>query len=136
MRLPVLPLKETVVFPESMTPLAVGQERSIKLIDDVVSGERMLALVTVRNTEADPPGWDDLYSVGTVAVVHKMIKVPDGTLRILVQGLQRVRLVEPQQEEPVPRRRARGAARRRSGLARGRGADTERPAAVRATSSG
>ena len=56
LRLPVLPLKETVVFPESMTPLAVGQERSIKLIDDVVSGERMLALMTVRNTEADPPG--------------------------------------------------------------------------------
>ena len=100
LRLPVLPLKETVVFPESMTPLAVGQERSIKLIDDVVSGERMLALMTVRNTEADPPGWDDLHSVGTVAVVHKMIKVPDGTLRILVQGLQRIRLVEPQQEDP------------------------------------
>ena len=57
LRLPVLPLKETVVFPESMTPLAVGQERSIKLIDDVVSGERMLALFTVRNPEADPPGW-------------------------------------------------------------------------------
>ena len=100
MRLPVLPLKETVVFPESMTPLAVGQERSVKLIDDVVSGERMLALITVRNPEADPPGWDDLYRVGTVAVVHKMIKVPDGTLRILVQGLQRVRLVEPEQEDP------------------------------------
>jgi ATP-dependent Lon protease len=100
LRLPVLPLKETVVFPESMTPLAVGQERSIKLIDNVLSGERMLALMTVRNTEADPPGWNDLYSVGTVAVVHKMIKVPDGTLRILVQGLQRVRLVEPQQEDP------------------------------------
>ena len=100
LRLPVLPLKETVVFPESMTPLAVGQERSVKLIDDVVSGERMLALFTVENEEADPPGWDDLYRVGTVAVVHKMIKVPDGTLRILVQGVQRVRLVEPVQDEP------------------------------------
>ena len=100
LRLPVLPLKETVVFPESMTPLAVGQERSVKLIDDVVSGERMLALFTVKREEADPPGWDDLYRVGTVAVVHKMIKVPDGTLRILVQGVQRVRLVEPVQEEP------------------------------------
>ncbi len=100
LQLPVLPLKETVVFPESMTPLAVGQERSIKLIDDVLSGERMLALMTVRNTEADPPGWDDLYSVGTLAVVHKMIKVPDGTLRILVQGLQRIRLVAPQQDDP------------------------------------
>jgi ATP-dependent Lon protease len=100
LRLPVLPLKETVVFPESMTPLAVGQERSVKLIDDVVSGERMLALFTVENEEADPPGWDDLYRVGTVAVVHKMIKVPDGTLRILVQGVQRVRLVEPVEDEP------------------------------------
>ncbi|HKQ17404.1 MAG TPA: LON peptidase substrate-binding domain-containing protein, partial [Solirubrobacterales bacterium] len=99
-RLPVLPLKETVVFPESMTPLAVGQERSMTLIEDVVSGERMLALVTVRNPDADPPGWDDLYDVGTVAVVHKMIKVPDGTLRILVQGLQRVRIVERVQDEP------------------------------------
>ena len=100
LQLPVLPLKETVVFPESMTPLAVGQERSVKLIDDVVSGERMLALFTVRNAEADPPGWDDLYDVGTVAVVHKMIKVPDGTLRILVQGVQRVRLVELVEDEP------------------------------------
>ena len=94
--LPVLPLKETVVFPESMTPLAIGQERSIQLIDDVVAGDRMLALVTVRNTEAEPPGWDDLYEVGTAAVVHKMIKVPDGTLRILVQG-----------SAPRPARRAR-----------------------------
>jgi ATP-dependent Lon protease len=100
LRLPVLPLKETVVFPESMTPLAVGQERSVTLIDDVVSGERMLALFTVRNAEADPPGWDDIYSVGTVAVVHKMIKVPDGTLRILVQGIQRVRLAQPVEDEP------------------------------------
>jgi len=100
LQLPVLPLKDTVVFPESMTPLAVGQERSVRLIDDVVSGERMLALFTVRNEEADPPGWEDLYPVGTVAIVHKMIKVPDGTLRILVQGLQRVSFVQPVQDEP------------------------------------
>ena len=99
-QLPVLPLKETVVFPESMTPLAVGQERSIKLIDDVVAGERMLALLTVRDTEAEQPGWADVYTVGTVAVVHKLIKVPDGTLRILVQGLQRVRLREPAADDP------------------------------------
>src|SRR3712207_4012573 len=98
--LPVLPLKETVVFPESMTPLAVGQERSIRLIDDVVAGERTLALLTVRNTEVDQPGWDDVHEVGTVAVVHKMIKVPDGTLRILVQGVQRVRLKEALRDEP------------------------------------
>jgi ATP-dependent Lon protease len=99
-RLPVLPLKETVVFPESMTPLAIGQERSIRLIDDVVGGDRLLALVTVRDESVETPGWDDLYEVGTAAVVHKMIRVPDGTLRILVQGLRRVRLERRLLEEP------------------------------------
>ena len=98
--LPVLPLKETVVFPDSVTPLAIGQERSIKLVDDAVAGERSLALVTVRNADADPPGWEDLYDVGTAAVVHKMIRVPDGTLRILVQGLRRVRLEHSVRDEP------------------------------------
>src|SRR3954463_5870243 len=98
--LPVLPLKETVVFPESMTPLAIGQERSIKLIDDVVGGDRLLALVTVRDEEQDTPGWNDLYEVGTAAVVHKMIRVPDGTLRILVQGLRRIKLERRVLDDP------------------------------------
>jgi ATP-dependent Lon protease len=98
--LPVLPLKDTVVFPESVTPLAIGQERSIKLIEDVVSGERVLALVTVKNSETEQPGWDDLYSVGTAAVIHKMIKVPDGTLRILVQGIRRIQLERQVQTDP------------------------------------
>jgi ATP-dependent Lon protease len=98
--LPVLPLKETVVFPDSVTPLAIGQERSVRLIDDVVGGERLLALVTVRDAEIESPLWDDLHTVGTAAVVHKMIRVPDGTLRVLVQGLQRIRLEEPVTDEP------------------------------------
>jgi ATP-dependent Lon protease len=98
--LSVLPLKETVVFPESMTPLAIGQERSIKLIDDVVSGERLLALVTVKNEGAETPAFDDLYDVGTAAIVHKMIRVPDGTLRILVQGVQRIKLEQRITSDP------------------------------------
>ncbi|HZE28457.1 MAG TPA: LON peptidase substrate-binding domain-containing protein, partial [Gaiellaceae bacterium] len=98
--LPVLPLKETVVFPDSMTPLAIGQERSIALVDDVVGGERLLALVTVRDADVEAPGWDDLYEIGTAAVVHKMIRVPDGTLRILVQGLSRIQLEEPVTDDP------------------------------------
>jgi ATP-dependent Lon protease len=98
--LPVLPLKETVVFPQSVSPLAIGQERSVRLVDDVLEGERMLALVTVRDTAAEQPGWNDLYETGTAAVVHKMIRVPDGTLRILVQGAARVRLTQRVQDEP------------------------------------
>ena len=98
--LAVLPLRDTVVFPESMTPLAIGQERSIKLVDDVVGGDRMLALLATRDPENEQPGFKDLYEVGTAAVIHKMIRVPDGTLRILVQGLRRIRLEEPVQVEP------------------------------------
>src|SRR3954447_25663432 len=98
--LPVLPLKETVVFPQSVSPLAIGQERSVKLVDDVVAGERMLALVTVKNPDADLPGWEDLHEIGTAAVVHKMIRVPDGSLRILVQGVGRIRLERRMQEDP------------------------------------
>ena len=90
--LPVLPLKETVVFPQSMSPLAIGQERSVQLIDDVVAGDRLLALITTKDGSVEAPGWDDIYEVGTIALVHKMIKVPDGTLRILVQGIERVHL--------------------------------------------
>jgi len=98
--LPVLPLKDTVVFPQSTTPLAIGQERSVRLIDDVVAGERVLALVTAKDPSVDVPGWDDIYEVGTLAMVHKMIRIPDGTLRILVQGLQRIRLEERVEDDP------------------------------------
>jgi ATP-dependent Lon protease len=99
--LPVLPLKESVVFPEAMTPLAIGQERSMRLVEDVVSGDqRMLALVTVRDPEVEIPGWDDLYEIGTAAVVHKMIRVPDGTLRILVGGIARIKLERHVKAEP------------------------------------
>ena len=98
--LPVLPLKEMVVFPDSATPLAIGQDRSIKLIDDVVARDRLLALVTVKSEEVEQPGWDDLYGVGTAAIVHKLIKVPDGTLRILVQGVERIQLEGRVQDDP------------------------------------
>jgi ATP-dependent Lon protease len=98
--LPVLPLKETVVFPQSMTPLAIGQERSVRLIDDVVAGDRLVALVTARDPSVDTPGWDDVYEIGTASVVHKMIRVPDGTLRILVGGVQRIRITDHVTDDP------------------------------------
>jgi ATP-dependent Lon protease len=98
--LPILPLRETVVFPDSMTPLAIGQERSIRLVDEAVAGDRAIALVTSRSGEEEAQSGDDLYDVGTSAVIHKMIRVPDGTLRILVQGQNRIRLDEVEQTEP------------------------------------
>jgi ATP-dependent Lon protease len=98
--LPVLPLRDTVTFPETLTPLAVGQERSIKLVNDVLGANRMLVMVAARDPEDEEPGPDNLYGVGVVGVVARMIKVPDGTLRILVQGTQRVRLGPYVAEQP------------------------------------
>ena len=92
-QLPVLPLKGTVVFPGAMAPLSIGEERSIRLIDDVVdSTNRMVVLVAARDAEAAEPGPELLHEVGTVAIVQRMLKVPDGTLRILAQGADRVRV--------------------------------------------
>src|SRR6201746_954911 len=98
--LPVLPLRETVTFPETLTPLAVGQERSIKLVDDVLGANRMLAMVAARDPDNEEPGPKDLHEVGVVGVVARMLKVPDGTLRVLVQGTQRVRLGPYVAEQP------------------------------------
>jgi ATP-dependent Lon protease len=98
--LPVLPLKETVVFPDSMVPLAIGEERSIRLVDEAVANDRPIALVTSRDSEQDAHSAEDLYEVGTSAAIHKMIRVPDGTLRILVQGVRRMRLARVVQQEP------------------------------------
>jgi ATP-dependent Lon protease len=98
--LPVLPLREMVTFPDTLTPLAVGQERSIKLVDDVLGGNRMLALVGSRDREDEEPGPDKLYDVGVAGVVARMLKVPDGTIRILVQGTQRIRVEDYVAEEP------------------------------------
>jgi len=98
--LPVLPLKDSVTFPDTLTPLAVGQERLVRLVNDVLGGNRMLVMAASRDAELEEPGPDDLYEVGVVGVVARMMKVPDGTLRILVQGTQRVRLEDFVATEP------------------------------------
>jgi ATP-dependent Lon protease len=98
--LPILPLKDTVTYPDALTPLAVGQPRSTRLVNDVLSGERMLVMVASRDPDVEEPGPDQLYDVGVAGVVARMLKVPDGTMRILVQGTQRVRIGEYVTEEP------------------------------------
>jgi ATP-dependent Lon protease len=98
--LPILPLKDTVVFPESMTPLAIGQERSVQLIDEAVASGRTIALVTQRSPEEEARSEADVHGVGTAAEIQKMIRVPDGTLRVLVQGVRRVKLDRVVQSDP------------------------------------
>jgi ATP-dependent Lon protease len=98
--LPILPLRESVPFPETLTPLAIGQERTVKLVNDVLGGNRTLVMVASRDPEKEEPGPDDLYKVGVAGVVARMIKVPDGTLRILVHGAQRVEIGDYLATEP------------------------------------
>lgn len=90
--LPVLPLRETVTFPDTLTPLAIGQDRSVEMVNDVLAGNRMIAMVTSKDTENENPGPDLLYDVGVVGTIARMMKMPDGTLRVLVQGSQRVKI--------------------------------------------
>ena len=98
--LPILPLRDMVTYPGTLTPLAVGQDRSMRLIDDVLSGDRGLALVASRDPELDEPGPGQLHHVGVAGAVARMLKVPDGTIRILVQGIQRVELGDFVATEP------------------------------------
>jgi ATP-dependent Lon protease len=99
-RVGVLPLRDTVTFPDMLIPLNVGQERSIELINDVLRGDRSIVMVASNNPEAESPGPDELYSVGVLGVVARMIRVPDGTLRVLIQGGQRVRIEKWLAAEP------------------------------------
>ena len=104
-RVGVLPLRDTVTFPDMLIPLNVGQERSIELINDVLRGDRSIAMVASANSEAEAPGPEDLYSVGVLGVVARMIRVPDGTLRVLIQGGQRVRIENWLETSPTSWRR-------------------------------
>jgi len=89
-----------VVYPQTAVPLTVGQPRSIRLVDEVVGGDKLVGLVASTNPELESPGPGDLYRVGTVAIVHRLLRAPDGTIRLLVQGMDRFRLGEFVSEEP------------------------------------
>ena len=90
--LAILPLRGVVVYPLTAIPLTVGQPRSVRLVDDAVGGPRIIGLVTSKDPELETPAPDDLYRVGTAAVVHRLFRAPDGTIRLLVQGLARFTL--------------------------------------------
>jgi ATP-dependent Lon protease len=98
--IPVLPLRDTVTYPDTLTPLAVGQDRSIQLVNDVLTGDRMLVMLGSKDPDLETPGPDQLHTVGVAGVVARMLKVPDGSLRILVQAGQRVKIDEWVGEEP------------------------------------
>src|SRR5262244_2182155 len=101
--LPVLPLRDTVLFPNSFMPLAVAREASVRLVEEASVAGRLIGVFTQREASVEEPMQDDLYPVGTVTHIHKMFKLPDGGLRLIVQGLARVTLDRIVQARPYLR---------------------------------
>ena len=98
--LPVLPLRDAVVLPLTMVPLAVGQPRSVRLVDDVMRGNRLVALVAQPDPKVEASALGDLYRVGTVGMIHQLMRAPDGSIRLMVQGVERIRLLDLVGTEP------------------------------------
>src|SRR6266513_6446068 len=107
--LPVLPLRDTVLFPNSFMPLAVARESSVRLIDDAIANGKMIAVFTQRDPSVEEPKREDLFPVGTATHIHKMFKLPDGSLRLIVQGLARLSLGEIVSTHPYLRARVNAA---------------------------
>jgi ATP-dependent Lon protease len=101
--MPVLPLRDTVLFPNSFMPLAVARAASVRLIDEATTAGRMIGVFTQREATVEEPNQEDLYAIGTATHIHKMFKLPDGSLRLIVQGLARVRLDRIVQTRPYLR---------------------------------
>lgn len=99
--IPILPLRGVVVYPQTAVPLTIGQPRSIKLVDEVSgTSDKLIGLLAARNPEIEEPGPADLYSIGTIATIHRLFRAPDGTIRLLVQGLMRFQVLEVVETEP------------------------------------
>lgn len=98
--IPILPLRGVVVYPQTAIPLTVGQPRSIKLVDDVVNQDRLVGLVMAKDPELETPGPDEIYTIGTLASIHRLFRAPDGTIRLLVQGISRIEVDEYTETEP------------------------------------
>src|SRR6187397_2965595 len=90
--LPLLPLRDIVIYPFMIVPLFVSREKSIRAVDEALGEHRMIVLVSQKDLDKEEPMADDLYAVGTAAVIMRMLKLPDGRIRILVQGLSRAHI--------------------------------------------
>ena len=102
-QLPILPLRGLVVYPQTTIPLNVGQPRSIRLVDEAVGGDRFVGLVASKDADLETPGPEDIYEYGTLAQIHRLFRAPDGTIRLLVQGISRIRVTGYTATEPYLR---------------------------------
>ncbi len=129
---PVLPLRDIVVFPHMIVPLFVGREKSVRALEDVMKDDKQILLVTQKNAAQDDPGPADIYTVGTIGTVLQLLKLPDGTVKVLVEGGQRARIVALHRQRGVLPGVRRAGARQGRRPAGARGAGAHRGHAIRA----
>ncbi len=98
--LPILPLRNNVLFPGVVIPITVGRDKSIKLIQDANKGSKIIGVVSQKNQEEESPEFSDLYSIGTVAQIIRMLRMPDGSTTVIIQGKRRFKMIEPVKSEP------------------------------------
>ncbi|NUO81031.1 LON peptidase substrate-binding domain-containing protein, partial [candidate division KSB1 bacterium] len=98
--LPLLPLRNTVIYPHQILPLSIGREKSVRLIENVIRGERLIMVVAQKDGGTEDPGPEDVYRWGTIAQVMKIFKMPDGTQSAMVQGVARARILDYLQNDP------------------------------------
>ena len=99
--LPILPLRNTVLFPGVVIPITVGRDKSIKLIKDAYQGNKTLGVVAQKNDNIEDPEEKDLNKIGTVALILKMLRMPDGNTTVIIQGKKRFKVKEVTQTEPI-----------------------------------
>ncbi|MCX7806818.1 MAG: LON peptidase substrate-binding domain-containing protein, partial [Planctomycetota bacterium] len=98
--LPILPMRDVPLLPGAMASLAIGRKESVRLVDEAALGSRLIGVFAQRSPDVETPDARDLFEVGVVAVILRMLKIPDGTVRLMVQGLRRTRLVRMEAREP------------------------------------
>jgi ATP-dependent Lon protease len=103
--LPVLPLRGAVVYPMMWLPLPIGQKRSIRLVEESLPSNRMIALVASKDENLEEPNPEQIHTIGTAAQIHRVLKTPDGTMRLVIQGLERIRILNYIQKDPYLRAR-------------------------------
>ena len=104
---PLLPLRDIVIFPSIVVPLFVGREKSIKALQEVMKSDKSIVLVTQKNSEVDDPESKDLYGYGCLSKVLQLLKLPDGTVKVLVEGEKRVKILKHTNEEKFFKMRGR-----------------------------
>src|SRR5574340_1028308 len=97
--LPMMPIRDVVIFPHMMTPFVVGRESSIRALEEALAGDKKIFLATQHDASVDDPKANDIYQVGTIANIVQSLKLPDGNIKVLVEGLDRGKIVKVATEE-------------------------------------